>query len=88
MTSNNKFNVMRMRASIVAIGGKLKIFNNLFILRPSDVNMAEAERVGVGIASSKESVASSSSKSKLTDSKDAISIKVICLGDSAVGKSK
>ena len=50
--------------------------------------MAEAERVGVGIASSKESVASSSSKSKLTDSKDAISIKVICLGDSAVGKSK
>ena len=34
------------------------------------------------------SSSSSSSELKTTDSKDSVSVKVICLGDSAVGKSK
>lgn len=52
------------------------------------LNMAEGAQDQVVVTNSQEKVESSSSKGKLADSKDALSIKVICLGDSAVGKSK
>lgn len=39
-------------------------------------------------SSDKDGVPGSSSELKMSNSKDSISIKVICLGDSAVGKSK
>ena len=43
---------------------------------------------GVEASSNQEGVADSSGEGKVSDSKDSVSIKVICLGDSAVGKSK
>ena len=48
----------------------------------------ESARSDIQTSSDKDGVSRSSSDLKMVDSKDSISIKVICLGDSAVGKSK
>ena len=54
-----------------------------------DRDMAEeSARSDIQTSSDKDGVSRSSSDLKMVDSKDSISIKVICLGDSAVGKSK
>ena len=42
----------------------------------------------VQTSSNKEGVSRQSSEAKMSGSQDSIAIKVICLGDSAVGKSK
>lgn len=53
-----------------------------------EFSMAEERVQGAQVSNSKDGIVNSSHEEKNVDNKDFTSIKVICLGDSAVGKSK